>query len=259
MYFQSWTYRETRLNIKCDEERAIDSAIHSAILARAEIDKYVGLHPEFRWSLEPIDFPGRHPRVVELMLAAGKAAGVGPFAAVAGTIAQVSAEAAINAGARNVIVENGGDIMIIGNRDFRVAVFPRPITGEKSGSLGFQVRAGDLPIGICTSSGVLGHSTSFGKADAVVAFARDAATADAAATSIANEVKGEPRESVERGLLRARSIPGVFGCFIMRGREVGSWGDIPELVEVSPSSQEFARKWHEYGASYLTGFSHMFI
>ncbi|MEM2874729.1 MAG: UPF0280 family protein [Candidatus Hadarchaeales archaeon] len=251
MHFQSWTYRETRLNIKCDEERAIDAAIHAGILARAEVERYVGLHPEFRWSLEPIDLPGRHPRVIELMLRAGKTAGVGPFAAVAGAIAQVAAEAAIEAGARNVIVENGGDIAIMGNRDFRIAVFPGPSMDEKRIPLGFHINAGDLPMGICTSSGTVGHSISFGDADAVVVFAREAATADGAATSIANEVKGSSREGLERGLQKAGAIGGILGCLIIYGGDVGKWGSVPELVEVSPSSQELTRRWHEYSTSYL--------
>jgi ApbE superfamily uncharacterized protein (UPF0280 family) len=251
MHYQSWSYRETRLNIKCDEERAIDSAIHAAILARSDVERYVGLHPEFRWSLEPIDLPGSHPRVIDLMLKAARVAGVGPFAAVAGAIAQVAAEAAVSAGAKNVIVENGGDIAIIGNRDFRIGIFPGPSAVERGSVLGFHILAGDLPMGVCTSSGTLGHSISFGDADAVVAFARDAATADAAATSIANEVRGAPRESIERGLSRARGIEGISGCFIIRGNEVGRWGSVPEVIEVSPDSRELTRKWHEYGTSYL--------
>ena len=41
-------------------------------------------------------------------------------------------------------------------------------------------------MGICTSSGTVGHSLSFGKADAVVVTAGSATLADAAATAICN-------------------------------------------------------------------------
>ncbi|MEM2878047.1 MAG: UPF0280 family protein [Candidatus Hadarchaeales archaeon] len=251
MHSQTWKYRETNLSIKCDEERAIDAAIHAGILARADIEKYVSMYPDFRWSLEPVDIPGVHPRVVDMMLRAAKVAGVGPFAAVAGAISQVAAEAAVNAGARNVIVENGGDIAIIGSRDFKVAIFSGQCPDDKTGVLGFHIRAGELPIGICTSSGTVGHSISFGNADAVVAFADDAATADAAATSIANEVRGTPEESIELGIKRAKEIAAIRGCLIICGGEVGEWGSVPELVEVNPSSSELSRKWHEYRTSYL--------
>lgn len=45
-------------------------------------------------------------------------------------------------------------------------------------------------VGVCTSSGKVGHSLSFGKADAVVVLSRDTLLADAAATAICNMVKG---------------------------------------------------------------------
>ncbi len=46
-----------------------------------------------------------------------------------------------------------------------------------------------LPCGVCTSSGTVGHSLSFGKADAVVVGHKNAAIADAFATKLANRVK----------------------------------------------------------------------
>lgn len=94
------------------------------------------------------------------MLRAGEVADVGPFAAVAGTISQVAVEAAQGAGAKNVLVDNGGDIAIVGNQDFRVGIFVGVAGG--SGKLGFLVRKEELPIGMCTSSGTVGHSLSFG-------------------------------------------------------------------------------------------------
>jgi ApbE superfamily uncharacterized protein (UPF0280 family) len=182
------------------------------------------------------------------MLRAGEIAGVGPFAAVAGSISQVAAEAARDAGAGNVLVENGGDIAIIGSRDFRVGVFAGD--AKSSGRIGLFVKAGELPIGICTSSGTVGHSLSFGEADAVVAVADEASVADAAATSIANEVVGgDIGSSVERGLSRAERIPGIRGCLILRGDRIGTWGDLPELIPVTPESPEVSatrRKYQNY-------------
>lgn len=245
MYSQTWAFKETHLNIKCDEERAIDAAIHASLSARSEIERYIRAHPEFRWSLEPLTLDGKHPRVIELMLRSSGLAEVGPFAAVAGAISQVAAEAALDVGARNVLVENGGDIAIIGNRDFRVGVFAGDASG--SGKIGFLVRAGELPIGICTSSGTIGHSISFGEADAVAAVADDAALADAAATSIANFVRGDDiKSSVEQGLNQARSIRGIRGCLIVRGKQIGTWGTIPELIRISPESQELSNTWIKY-------------
>ncbi len=193
MFEKMWSFKETKLLIKSDRMEAIDAAIDAARLARREIESYVVKNPDFRWSLEPIESDGKNPKIVEIMIQAGKIAGVGPFAAVAGAIAQAAAEAAIEAGAKNVLVENGGDIAIIGDREFRVGIFAGG--AKTSERLGLLVKAKDLPTGICTSSGTVGHSISFGEADAAVAFADDAAVADAAATAIANAVVGEDEKN----------------------------------------------------------------
>jgi ApbE superfamily uncharacterized protein (UPF0280 family) len=246
---RTWSYKETNLRIKCDEERAIDAAIEASLRARGEIERFILLHPEFRWSLEPLKLKGSHPRVIELMLRAGELAEVGPFAAVAGAISQIAAEATLKAGAKNVLVENGGDIAIMGNRDFRVGVFAGD--AESSGKIGFLVRAGELPIGICTSSGTIGHSISFGEADAVVAIAREASVADAAATSIANAVKGEDVDSsIEFGLNRAKHLPEILGCLIAHKNKIGTWGRLPELILLSPKSRELSeisKRYKNYG------------
>jgi len=249
MYVRTWFLKETNLLIKCDEERGIDAAIEASLRARGEIERFIATCPDFRWSLEPLKLKRSHQRIIDLMLRAGELADVGPFAAVAGAISQVAAEAALNAGAENVAVENGGDIAIMGNQDFRIGVFAGDVKG--SGKIGFHIRAGELPIGICTSSGTVGHSISFGDADAVVAIACEASVADAAATSIANAVKGEDVESsIEFGLNRAKHIPEIFGCLIVRGDKIGTWGKLPELILPSPKSQELSaisKRYKNYG------------
>jgi len=239
--------KETNLRVKCDLESAVDAAVEAALQARRDIEKLILRAPEFRWSLEPLDLPGEHPRVAELMLEAGMAAGVGPFAAVAGAVAQVSAEAAQQAGARNVVVENGGDIAIAGDREFRVGIFAG--ASEGSGRLGFVIKPGELPIGVCTSSGTVGHSLSFGWADAAVAVADSAAVADAAATSIGNAVTGEDaKQSVKWGLDRGRQIEAIRGCLVARGEQVGAWGRIPELFKVGSGSSELSATSAQYRA-----------
>jgi ApbE superfamily uncharacterized protein (UPF0280 family) len=249
MYARTWSLKETNLIIKCDEELAIDVAIDASLRARREIERFIRLRPEFRWSLEPLKLKGPHPIIIELMLRAGELAEVGPFAAVAGAISQIAAEAALEAGAENALVENGGDIAIMGNRDFRIGVFAGDVKG--SGKIGFLVRAGELPIGICTSSGTIGHSISFGEADAVTVVAREASVADAAATSIANAVKGEDVESsIDFGLNRAKHIPEILGCLIVRGGHIGTWGKLPELILPSSKSRELSaisKRYRDYG------------
>lgn len=245
MFERAWSFKETNLRIKCDVELGIDAAIEATLRARHEIESLMLRNPEFRWSLEPLKLEGKHPRIIDLMLKAGEVADVGPFAAVAGAISQVAVEAAQGASAKNVLVDNGGDIAIAGDRDFRVGIFAGIAGG--SGKLGFLVKREELPTGICTSSGTVGHSLSFGWADAAVAVANEASIADAAATSIGNAVNGDDIEqSVDRGLDRGKQIPEIRGCLVVRGKYIGTWGKLPELIRVEPESREISTTSDQY-------------
>ena len=82
----------------------------------------------------------------------------------------------------NLIIENGGDLYIKTKNLRVVSIY----AGENKfkDHLKIKISAEDSPIGICTSSGKLGHSLSFGKADAVTILSKDAFLADAVATSV---------------------------------------------------------------------------
>ena len=230
MFYRRWSFKETNLLIKSDQKKALSAAIEAALEARRSIERFVSWYPEFRYSLEPLRLKSDgYPRVIELMLRAGEVANVGPFAAVAGAISQIASDAALGVGARSVLVENGGDISIAGNREFVVGLYAG---GSKiSGKIGFLFKPEDLPAGVCTSSGTVGPSLSFGEADAVTVVADEASVADAAATSVANEVRDADLElSIKRGLDRADEIPEVRGCLIARADRVGTTGKLPKLI-----------------------------
>ena len=72
-----------------------------------------------------------------------------------------------------------------------------------------------MPVGLCTSSGTVGHSLSLGKADSVTVLAPSAALADAAATRLGNEVSGGDRKNINEVLEIAKTIPGLLGVFII--------------------------------------------
>lgn len=232
MYKRSWRFKETELIIKSDHERAIESAIREVLEARHGLERFIVKHPEFRNSLEPVSLSGDgESGVVDLMLRASEIAEIGPFAAVAGSISQVATEGGIAAGASNILVDNGGDVSIIGDRDFRVGVYAGD--SQISGKFALSVESKDLPIGVCTSSGSVGHSISFGEADAVVIVADEASVADAAATSVANEVGDSDIESsIKRGLDRADDISEIDGCLIIREDRIGVVGRLPEILAV---------------------------
>jgi hypothetical protein len=70
----------------------------------------------------------------------------------------------------------------------------------------------------------VGHSLSFGKADAVVVLSRSTALADAAATAIGNIVKEET--DVQKALDYARSVKGLVGVAVLVNDKMGVWGKI---------------------------------
>jgi ApbE superfamily uncharacterized protein (UPF0280 family) len=148
------------------------------------------------------------------------------MAAVAGTMAQLAAEAALKAGALEAIVENGGDIYLKAAESVIVGLDAG--AAEIADQLGFLLAAEDTPISICSSSGKMGHSMSLGACDLAVAVAKDAALADAAATQAANLVSTV--EDVDPALERIAGIQGLDGVMIVKNDRVGLAGRLPELV-----------------------------
>jgi ApbE superfamily uncharacterized protein (UPF0280 family) len=160
------------------------------------------------------------------MAAAAATVGVGPMAAVAGAMAQLAAEAALAEAAEEAIVDNGGDIYLASLQPVLVALYAgdHPLSGR----LAFFIEPRRMPLSLCSSSGLMGHSRSLGECDLATAVAADGALADAAATLAANLVRRP--EDVQGALERVSAIPGVQGLLIVKGGRVGVAGDLPELV-----------------------------
>jgi ApbE superfamily uncharacterized protein (UPF0280 family) len=92
-----------------------------------------------------------------------------------------------------------------------------------------EVTASMMPVAVCTSSGTVGPSVSFGSAHAVTVLASSGALADAAASSIGNLVHGV--DDIEKALARAREIPGVLGALVIIDDRIGAVGQV-RLVPV---------------------------
>jgi ApbE superfamily uncharacterized protein (UPF0280 family) len=221
--------KETDLHILADRE-VREQGLDLALMYRLQIEKYIAARPEFAVSLVPLRPDGLAPGIVREMFAASRAAEVGPMAAVAGVMAEYVGRALINAGCREVIVENGGDIFVQRTVDSRIAIFAG--TSPLSLKVGLFLKKEGMPVAVCTSSGSVGHSLSFGKADSVTVVANSAALADAAATRLGNEAgeKGGER-GIKRVLDVSRTIEGVIGTVVIRGGRIGAVGDI-ELVKL---------------------------
>jgi len=190
--------------------------------ARRAVEEEIERCSEFSTALAPLPPPPDPQPIIRWMYAAAQAYDVGPMAAVAGAVARFVGEGLLGQ-SPEVIVENGGDIFLKMERPVLMGLFAgegSPFTGE----LCLKLDPAGAPLGVCTSSGSVGHSLSFGRADAVVAVADDAALADAAATAICNRIEcpedvGSAIEAEQRrGLLK--------GLLIVIGKRLGAYGAI---------------------------------
>jgi hypothetical protein len=97
-----------------------------------------------------------------------------------------------------------------------------------SNRFGLRIVPEQTPLGICTSSGTVGHSLSFGKAESVTVLADSACIADAAATRLGNEVGKDlnDREAVDHALGIGSRMEQVRGVLIVCGETLGAIGEI---------------------------------
>ncbi len=219
------TVKETDLYI-CAETDCTSAALKSVHKYRGFIEEYIIQHPNFSDSMTPVVQDPFAPAIVREMIEAGARCGVGPMASVAGAIARyVGLDLLEYSG--NIIIENGGDIFMRfkDGRDITVGIFAgdSPLSYKVS----LKMKTGGNTLGICTSSGTIGHSTSFGRADAVCVSSESSTLADAAATSIGNRLKGEG--DITRALDYGMGIEGVQSVLIIMGDKLGMQGDM-ELV-----------------------------
>lgn len=220
------TVKETNLNIQAQENLS-EKAVKSVLACRNTIENYISIFPDFATSLVPISPSDTAPEIIQQMIQAGRLSNTGPMASVAGTVAQFAGTALLS-DSQEVVVENGGDIFIKVDSDTIFAVYAE--NSPLSMTCGILVKKRPIPYGICTSSGTLGHSTSFGKADAVTVISNSCAIADAAATGLANQVQSAA--DISKTIDKGKTISGIDGIVIIKGSHIGLWGDL-EIVPLS--------------------------
>jgi len=195
---------------------------------RSGLQAYISRNPDFASALTPVPPAAPCPPFVNEMIRAALLTGVGPMAAVAGMIAQYVGRALLAEGASTVLVENGGDLFLVRPGDDSVIGL---FAGESPLSLrvGLRIKKAKRPYGVATSSGTVGPSLSFGRADAVSVISHDAALADAAVTAIANRI-AEPGD-LEPALAWGATLEGVEGIVAIMGGSLAAWGNV-ELVKL---------------------------
>lgn len=217
--------KETDLLVRA--ERNLSQETRESVLKyRHQLETYIEANPEFARSLVPLDEDPYAPRIVQEMIRTSRLADVGPMAAVAGALAEFVSTDLGNL-SEEIITENGGDIYLASSRQRTIGIYAAD--SPLSLKVGIVIEPEENPLGICTSSGTVGPSLSFGKADAVCILSRSAALADAAATAVGNRVK--TKKDIESGLERGKTIEGVAGILIIVQDRMGVWGQI-KLVQL---------------------------
>ena len=224
--FHTFTYKDGNYRFCCPFPGIIQEEIRRQ---RTLLETYLTAHPAFLHSLTPVAPLTEAPEIARRMAAGSRKAGTGPMASIAGTIAQLSAEAAMQAGAEEAIIDNGGDLYLYSGNAVRVALFSG--TASFSGKLALKIEPAYMPAAVCSSSSKMGHSKSFGDCDLATVIADDAALADAAATMACNCV--QKKEDINRVLERTMSIRGIRGIIIIKDDRIGISGKIPEIVKIA--------------------------
>ncbi|MFC1912461.1 UPF0280 family protein [Chloroflexota bacterium] len=220
LVFSNVVVKETDLYLRASSNLK-GKARRLVLKYRRQLESYIERSPAFLTSLEPVIVADDAPTIVSEMAVAARQANVGPMAAVAGAIAEfVGSE--LLAYSPEIIVENGGDIYLKSLKKRIIGIYAGK--SPLSEKLGLEIEGADTPLGICTSSGTVGHSFSFGKADAVVVLAQSAILADAAATAIGNLIQ-QP-DDIMKGIELAKNIGGLRGAVLIKNDTIGIWGEI---------------------------------
>jgi uncharacterized protein len=188
---------------------------------RHQLEEYIRLRPSFAESLVPVPFDEFAPFIAKEMMTASAVVGVGPMATVAGAVAEFVGRD-IRELSEEFILENGGDICLRITRERKSLIY----AGDSpfSGRIALRLKPRDRAFGVCTSSGTVGHSLSFGRADAVCVIGESALFCDGVATCLGNGVK--KKSDIPSAIDRGKSFPGVTGILIIVGEQMGAWGNI---------------------------------
>ena len=218
------------------EENYHDVCLGSIRRSREDLERHILEDPFFKVTFEPYDCPKGSPLIVRRMSEATAKVGVGPMAAVAGTIAWIAVEDMSSAGASYAIVDNGGDIALINDKTAVIGIYAgqSPIKG-----LGLEIPPRQKILGICTSSATVGPSISLGNSDAALIVSEDVSLADAAATALGNRIVD--KESLETAFDFLKGVPEVTGAIGIIGDRMATYGHLPKIIKANVDYEKITK------------------
>jgi len=208
---------------------------------RRELLAFAEAYPEFLTAHEPPAaerYPTELPKGAERLLLAGRRGGTGPMAGVAGLFAEYIGLALIEEfGCREIVVENGGDLFISAARPLTFSIY----AGDSPLSEAVLITIPETasPLGVCTSSGTVGHSFSYGRADAVMIACADTVLADVYATAFANRITSPQDLSPVSEELKSRKE--ILSAVLIAEDKAALYGNFPVSFSRPGSSAENRR------------------
>ncbi len=210
-----------------DTEKAAHLCFQFVEELRKELKEYICIYPNFQHSLTPIGYKADAPHLIKAMCDGAAHANVGPFAAVAGSISQLTCLMLVawiqqerqktqENQARQEIQESqisqkiqktektstliyqnhleNINVIVENGGDIYMYTQKERVVGILSNptegeSIGLRICPSDSPVSLCSSSSKIGHSLSFGNGDIAMVRAKNAALADALATAYCNMLK----------------------------------------------------------------------
>jgi len=221
---EKFQLKQTIVTITAQKKKHLDVAKEEIRFQRMLLEAFIKRDPFFLVTLEPYDSSlDGAPEIIKAMVNASATMEIGPMSTVAGTISEFALRAMIKAGATHAIVDNGGDIALINDRTVLMGIY--------AGSSPIKDLALEIPprteiLGVCTSSGRVGPSISFGCADAVIVISKNVSLADAGATALGNAVS---EEGTLKDCFGVVGKIGVEGALIIRAGEIALWGHLPKI------------------------------
>ena len=220
------TYKATDLWIGVDKAsynpQIVDFSLSKIKELYLEMESYLRKDPNYATALTPYTPSVDTPEIFREMSQVSEQSGIGPMSAVAGAVAcRIGLQIKNAFHTQEVIVENGGDIYADIQEDMDVFVFAG--SSPLSERVGFIVSASYSPIGICTSSGTVGPSLSFGKADAVMIICKNCALADTYATALGNCI--QTKEDIDPCMEKIKMVKDIIAAICIKDDKVGIIGD----------------------------------
>ncbi|MDD3232641.1 MAG: UPF0280 family protein [Candidatus Methanomethylophilus sp.] len=208
------------------DHKYLSEAEALAAEARTIVTSKIENSPEFGSSYKPVKSRIDDVPLISRMCTASELAGVGPMASVAGAVATYVLNGLIRDGCEYAVLDNGGDVALISDREVFVGLF----TGRNDLECALHLTRTCGILGVCSSSGTFGHSISFGRSDICSVISEDPILADACATRLGNLVS--ETADLQPAAEYICTIKGVKGCIASIAGNITICGDVPELVSV---------------------------